>query len=197
MLSIAKLKYLRIAPRKVRLVADLIRGEKVEKAQIILDYTRKKAAIAVLRLLNQAVSNAKDKNLKIEDKNLYISKILVDEGPRIKRTFPRARGRADVIHKKTSHLTIVLDEIKGEKVKEELKPEGKRKKRKSIPKTEVSVEDRKEKAEKKRKEKEDEKAIEDREPEKVKEKIKWRPEKQKLKPKTRGGLRKFFRRKAI
>ncbi|PJA84728.1 MAG: 50S ribosomal protein L22, partial [Candidatus Nealsonbacteria bacterium CG_4_9_14_3_um_filter_37_13] len=80
----AKLRYLRIAPRKVRLVADLIREKSVEEAQTILSFTTKKAAKVLLKLLKQAIANAKT-NFQLEEKNLYISKILVDEGPKYKR----------------------------------------------------------------------------------------------------------------
>lgn len=118
----AKLRYLRIAPRKVRLVADLIRGKSVEKAQTILNFTTKRAAPVLLKLLNQAVANAKN-NFQLEEKNLYISKILVDEGPKYKRWMPRARGRAFQIQKKTSHITLTLDTLdqKAKEVKKEKK----------------------------------------------------------------------------
>ena len=114
----AKLRYLRIAPRKVRLVADLIRGKPVEEAQTILNFLTKKAAGPMLKLLRQAAANARN-NFQLDESNLYISKILVDEGPKYKRWIARARGRADEIQKKTSHLTIILDEIvkKPKKVK--------------------------------------------------------------------------------
>lgn len=108
------LRYLRIAPRKVRLVADLIRGKQVEKAQTILNFTVKRATNPLLKLLNSGLANAKN-NLKIEPGNLYISKITVDEGPKLKRWMPRARGQAYEIQKKTSHVTIILDEIKEKK----------------------------------------------------------------------------------
>lgn len=107
----AKLRYLRIAPRKVRLVADLLRGKSVEEAQNILNFTQKRVALPILKLLKQGISNAKN-NFQMEEKNLYISKVLVDEGPKLKRVRPRARGHADEIQKKTSHITLVLDEIK-------------------------------------------------------------------------------------
>jgi large subunit ribosomal protein L22 len=109
MLVTAKLRNLRIAARKVRLVADLIRGKKIEHAQTILDFTTKRAARPLLKLLNSAVANARN-NLKIDPKNLYISKITVDEGPKYKRWRARARGRASEIQKKTSHITLVLSE---------------------------------------------------------------------------------------
>ena len=107
----AKLKYLRMAPRKVRLVADLIRGKSVQEAQSILNFTIKKAALPLLKLLKTALANAKD-TYGLEEPNFYISKISVDEGPKLKRWRPRARGQAFEIQKKTSHITLVLNEIK-------------------------------------------------------------------------------------
>lgn len=109
MVVTAKLRYLRIAPRKVRLVADLLRGKSVEEAQNILNFTQKRVALPILKLLKQGISNAKN-NFQMEEKNLYISKVLVDEGPKLKRVRPRARGHADEIQKKTSYITLVLEE---------------------------------------------------------------------------------------
>jgi large subunit ribosomal protein L22 len=106
----ARLNYLRIAPRKVRLVADLIRGKKVEPAQRILTFTVKKAAKPLLKLLDSALAGAK-RNFQLEAAGLYVSKITVDEGPKYKRWMPRARGAAGQIQKKTSHITLVLSEI--------------------------------------------------------------------------------------
>lgn len=108
---IARLQYLRIAPRKVRLVADLIRGKSIEQAQNILNFTIKKAASPLLKLLNSAVANAKN-NFQLESANLFISKIEVNEGPKYKRWQPRARGQVSEIQKKTSHVNLVLSEIK-------------------------------------------------------------------------------------
>ncbi len=107
----AKLNYLRIAPRKVRLVADLIRNKSVIEAENILNFTVKKAALPLLKLLRSAIANA-EHNFNLKKENLYICEILVNEGPRLKRILPRARGRADVIQKKTSHVTIILEEKK-------------------------------------------------------------------------------------
>ncbi len=115
MLTIAKLRYLRIAPRKVRLAADLIRGKSIEKAQVILNFTVKKPALPLLKLLKQAVANAKDNQKEVSA--LYISKITVDEGPKLKRWRARARGRAFEIQKKTSHITLVLDAAVEKKLK--------------------------------------------------------------------------------
>jgi large subunit ribosomal protein L22 len=106
----SKLKYLKIAPRKTRLVADLIRGKKVEEAKPILNFTVKKAAKPILKLLNSAIANAGN-DLNLDSKNLYIDKIIVDEGPKYKRWMPRARGRVTEIQKKSSHITLVLEEI--------------------------------------------------------------------------------------
>lgn len=107
----AKLRYLRIAPRKVRLVADLIRGKNVEEATHILNFVRKRAAKPILKLLNSAIANATH-NFQLKKENLYIAKITVDEGPKLKRWRPRARGIAYEIQKKTSHVTLVLAEVK-------------------------------------------------------------------------------------
>ncbi len=105
-----KAKHIRIAPRKVRLVADMIRGEKVQKAKSLLSFTVNKSAMPILKLLNSGTANAKN-DFSWEESNLYISKIIVDEGPKLKRWMPRARGSASPIQKKTSHITIDLNEI--------------------------------------------------------------------------------------
>ena len=120
--STAKLRYLNIAPRKVRLVADLIRGKSVEQAQTILKFTVKRATRPLLKLLQSATANAKS-NFQLQESNLYISKILVDEGPKSKRYMPRARGQAYEIQKKTSHITLVLEEIEKKKNKKAKKTE--------------------------------------------------------------------------
>ena len=113
---IAKLRNLRIAPRKVRLVVDLIRGKKLVEAQAILNFAIKKAALPLAKLLKQAEANAKN-NFQLDPLNLFISKITVDEGRKLKRWRPRARGQAYEIQRKTSHITLVLDEIKKTKIK--------------------------------------------------------------------------------
>lgn len=113
---VAKLRYLRIAPRKVRLVADLIRSKSVRQAETILRFQVKRAASPLLKLLRSAIANAKN-NFKMKEQNLYVSKITVDEGPKLKRWRPRARGRAYPIHKKTSHITLILEELQEEKRK--------------------------------------------------------------------------------
>lgn len=103
-----KLKYLRIAPRKVRLVADVIRGKNAEQAQAILRFARKKAARPVRKLLDSAIASSK-KDFQTDEKDLFVSKIFVDEGPRLKRWRPGSRGSAIHIEKRSSHVTLVLD----------------------------------------------------------------------------------------
>ena len=115
----ASLKYLRIAPRKVRLVADLIRGLDVEEAKNLLSLERKRAAKNLLKLLNSAISNAKN-NFHLNEDNLYIKTIRVDQGPTLKRYFPRAQGRATLIQKKTSHIFIELAESQRKKKKSKI-----------------------------------------------------------------------------
>lgn len=122
----AKLNYLRIAPRKVRLAADLIRGKSVKKSQEILRFIIKKPAEPLLKLLNQAVFNAKN-NFQLDESNLYVSKIIVNEGPKLKRWRARSRGQSYEIQKKTSHIVIVLDEKMGTEKKVE-KPKASAKK---------------------------------------------------------------------
>ncbi len=121
---ISKLNYLRISPRKVRLVADLIRYKRVDQAERILKFTPKKAAKPLAKLLKSAVSNARH-NFQIEDNDLYIAKIFVNEGPTYKRWMPRSRGLANPIKKRTSHITLVLGKIKEADEKEKTKEEKK------------------------------------------------------------------------
>jgi large subunit ribosomal protein L22 len=163
-------KYLRIAPRKVRLVADLIKGKKVLEARATLKYTTRAAAEPLEKALRSAVASAKH-NFQLEELNLYITRVIVNEGPKLKRYRPRARGRAFPIQKKTSHITVVLDEIiptadmdqkKGEKVSR---------------KTAIETEEKKK--------------------ERTIAKPKFKTAKDTAKPKVEGGSKRIFRRKAI
>lgn len=103
----AKLNYLRMAPRKVRSVADLIRGLSVNNAEAQLLVQRRRPSKAILKLLRSAVANAKN-NKQLNLEYLFVSSIRVDQGPMLKRMLPRARGSASPIQKKMSHVTIVL-----------------------------------------------------------------------------------------
>lgn len=109
-----KLRHLKISPRKLRLVVDMVRGKKIDEAQVILGFAVKKGADPILKLLNSAVANVKN-NSKTEINDLIISKIVVDEGPIAKRIMPRAKGKGDRIMKRSSHVTLVLDVVRGPK----------------------------------------------------------------------------------
>ncbi|TMN22384.1 50S ribosomal protein L22 [Lentibacillus cibarius] len=104
-------KSVRIAPRKVRLVIDLIRGKEIGEAIAILRHTQRGASPVVEKVLNSAVANA-EHNYEMEADNLMISEAFVDEGVTLKRFRPRAQGRASQINKRTSHVTIVVTEKK-------------------------------------------------------------------------------------
>ena len=108
MKSHAKLKNLRVAPRKVRLLVDLIRGKRVEDALVQLQFSKKHAAIPVKKLLESAVANAVHNHQAIPE-SLVITTAFVDEGRILKRWMPRAMGRATPIRKRTSHITLVLE----------------------------------------------------------------------------------------
>lgn len=121
----AKLNHLHMSPRKIRLVADLIRGMDAKEAETQLKFLTKRAARPILKLLNSAVANASH-NFDVEKDNLFISEIQVNEGPTLKRWRARAMGRAAPIMKRTSHINLVLE------TKKEVK-----KKKKKVPKPEV------------------------------------------------------------
>ena len=105
----ANLKYLRISPRKVKIVADLIRGKSLPQATGILLTTPKAASEPLLKLLNSAAANAEN-NHKMDPEKLYVSETFANPGPIIKRMMPRAQGRAYRINKRTSHITIAVAE---------------------------------------------------------------------------------------
>ncbi|MBI3925475.1 MAG: 50S ribosomal protein L22 [Armatimonadetes bacterium] len=100
-------RYLRSAPRKLRLVADLIRGKAVNEARVVLQFTPKRAARTMAKVLNSAVANAEN-NKDLDPESLVVHKVFVDEGPALKRWTPRARGRASAIRRRTSHITLVV-----------------------------------------------------------------------------------------
>jgi large subunit ribosomal protein L22 len=108
--SRAVARYIRISPRKVRLIMDEIRGRRIEEALNQLSFAPQKGAFILKKLINSAVANA-EQNFKMDVDKLYIKRIYADEGPILKRFRPRAMGRAMRIRKRTSHLTVVLDEI--------------------------------------------------------------------------------------
>ena len=107
----ATLKYARISARKVKIVADLIRGKEVAEALAIVKFTPKAASEIIEKLLKSAIANAEN-NHNMDSKNLYISEIYANQGPTLKRIRPAAKGSAVRIRKRTSHITIVLSEKK-------------------------------------------------------------------------------------
>jgi large subunit ribosomal protein L22 len=102
-------KYIRISPQKARLVADVVRGMGVDQAITTLRFMPKKGAGIIKKVLESAVANATQDDQADVD-NLYVKKIIIDGGPSLKRISPRAQGRATGIIKRTSHITVVLDE---------------------------------------------------------------------------------------
>lgn len=126
----AKLNYLRMAPRKVRLMASLLRGMSVNEAEAQLVINSKRASEPLLKLLKSAVSNAKNKQM--DPDKLVIKEIRVDGGPMLKRWLPRAQGRATPIEKKSSHISIILEEVEKAKA-----PRFKIEKQKKIKKSQI------------------------------------------------------------
>ncbi|MDQ0063975.1 MULTISPECIES: 50S ribosomal protein L22 [Paenibacillus] len=105
----AHVKFVRIAPRKAMLVADLIRGKQVGEAIAILRHTPRSASPILEKLLNSAIANA-EHNYQLDVNKLVISQAFVNQGPTMKRFRPRAMGRASRINKRTSHITLVVSE---------------------------------------------------------------------------------------
>lgn len=102
-------RYIRISPRRVRQVIDLIRGKGVREAEAILMVTPQRGSRAVAKVLKSAVANA-EHNYDLDASDLVVSRAYVDEGPTLKRYQPRAMGRANVRRKRTSHITVVVGE---------------------------------------------------------------------------------------
>lgn len=152
----AKARYLRMSPRKVRLVIDAVRGLGVERALDQLQFINKAASHPVRKLLKSAIANA-NHNHEIKKDNLYIKQIFVDQGPTLKRWRARAFGRAAPIRKRTSHITVVLAERvpskkQAKKEKKELAKPTLVKDYKSVPKDEIA--ELKDKSEEKKSQKE-------------------------------------------
>lgn len=108
----ARLRFLRMSPRKVRLVCDVVRGKQVEEALATLRFTPKAAALPISKLIRSAIANAEQKKENLDIDRLFVKTIRVDEGPTLKRWRPRARGRATRINKRTSHIVVELGEMR-------------------------------------------------------------------------------------
>lgn len=106
----ASYRFMRMSPHKVRQVIDMVRGQPVETALAVLQFTPRAAAREVSRVLASAVANAEN-NYMLSREDLYVDSITADDGPRLKRWRPRARGRADRILKRTCHVTVVLNTL--------------------------------------------------------------------------------------
>jgi len=133
-----KLSNLRTAPRKTRLVADLVRGKNLAEAQSILSFTVNKTARNILKLLNSAEATATH-DFHLDKENLFISKIMVDEGRKMKRWHPMSRGRAYPIMKRSSHIVLVLSEKNSEIKKEKAENKEIKKTKKSVSAKKVSA----------------------------------------------------------
>jgi large subunit ribosomal protein L22 len=107
----ATLKFTRGSARKARLVLDQIRNKRVEDAQKILRFSRKRASVAIGKLLDSAIANARVKQPKIDLNTVYVSKACADEGPTMKRYMPRAQGRAFLIRKRTCHISLEIQAV--------------------------------------------------------------------------------------
>ena len=104
----AKLRNVRLSPRKARLVVDMVRGKGIQEAMNILQFSPQKTAPILSKLLKSAVANAEQKGVSDVDQ-LFVKTAMVDQGPVLRRFMPRAQGRASRIRKPTSHITVVLD----------------------------------------------------------------------------------------
>ena len=134
--SKASVRYVRIAPRKLRTVVDLVRGKDLGAAQGILAGNNKLAISRILaKLLNQAMANARE-NMNLDVDVLFVKTITVDAGPSLKRFLPRMRGKADRILKRTSQVTVVLDEREKRKVVAAA-PKGAKKAKTDVKKTDT------------------------------------------------------------
>jgi len=107
--AIARATHIRLSPRRARAVIDLIRGKALKEAEAILKFTVHKGTEPIGKVLNAAAANA-EHNFEMDRDLLYVKKAFVDAGPSLKRVMPRAQGRADVIKKRTSHITIIVGE---------------------------------------------------------------------------------------
>ncbi len=107
----AKAKFIKMSPTKIRLVANLIKKMPVEQALNQLQFINKLAGVPVAKLVKSAMANA-EHNFELQKDNLFIKEITVNEGPTLKRSMPRAHGRATAIRKRTSHINLILGEIK-------------------------------------------------------------------------------------
>lgn len=103
-------KYLMVSPSKVRPVADLVRGKGYVEAVAVLEAMPQKGADLILKVLKSAGANALDQNKKLDEESLYVAVLKVDDGPRLKRVWARSHGKRDILLRRMSHITVVVDE---------------------------------------------------------------------------------------
>lgn len=109
----ARVKHILMSPTKLRRVADIVRRKPYTEAVAILETLPHKGAYYIKKILQSAAANALFQNKQLDEDMLYVKEIRVDEGPRMKRLWARGRGRRDILQKKMSHLSVILDEISG------------------------------------------------------------------------------------
>ena len=109
----AKVSHLMVSPTKLRRVADNVRRKPYPEAVAILESLPQKGAVYLRKVIQSAAANALVQNRELDEEMLYISELMVNEGPRLKRLWPRARGRRDILIKRMSHVSVTLDEIAG------------------------------------------------------------------------------------
>jgi len=114
MIARAIKRYERVSPRKARMILDVIKGKGVQEARALLQFHPSRSKIPILKTLNSAVANFKNNvgTIRVDDSELYIKEAKVDEGPTLKRWRPGFRGTADMIRKRTSHITVTVDSYK-------------------------------------------------------------------------------------
>ncbi len=135
-LATAKLRYLRMAPRKVRLLIDMIRGMKADQALVQLQFSKRDASIPVQKLLASAIANA-EHNSNLNPETLVIKTAFVDGGPILYRSMPRAQGRATPLRKRTCHITLILEGDVNEtakKTEKAVEPKEEKPKKKTVKK---------------------------------------------------------------
>jgi len=109
----AKVSHLMISPTKLRRVADNVRRKPYAEAIAVLENLPQKGAVYLRKVIQSAAANALAQNKQLDEEMLYVRELQVNEGPRLKRLWPRARGRRDILIKRMSHVSVVLDEIAG------------------------------------------------------------------------------------
>ena len=135
MIGKAVLRFAKMSPAKIRQVTPLIKGKNANRALSILQFTNKKGAIILEKILKSAIANTLQKESSIDEDSLYVKEVIVDDGPRMKRVTFHARGGASVIQKRTSHVTIVLEsKLLSKEDKKKVSPKENKKKKEVIKK---------------------------------------------------------------